>query len=264
LLFRGLLQKDVSADQWGPGTRPLEGKSAIVVNGGTVLGAAVISFLVSQGARVAAHMDAAKRGREHPVINPKTSRTLTCYFAAEHGSMGPEMYQRMEDENGPVDIYIHDVGIGCLRNTGPLRDKLNAARRLQENVACAENTAAAVQETMRRRSSGRIIYLAPWAWDRYANAMSYETTKGAVMALTHASAKDMARFHVNVNCIVPGYIKTIRPSRIQKELADRLVKEIPAQRIGELTDVTEAVSFLAGDASKYVTGQVLKCTGGTD
>ncbi len=82
--------------------------------------------------------------------------------------------------------------------------------------------------------------------------------------MTFASAKEMARFRVNVNCIVPGFIKTIRPSKIQKELTDRLVKEIPAQRIGELADVTEAVAFLAGDSSKYVTGQVLKCTGGVE
>ena len=74
----------------------------------------------------------------------------------------------------------------------------------------------------------------------------------------------MAKSHVNVNCIVPGFIKTIRPSKIQKELADRLVKEIPAGSMGELTDVTEAVLFLAGDSSKYITGQVLKCNGGAE
>ena len=117
---------------------------------------------------------------------------------------------------------------------------------------------------MSRRSSGRIIYIAPWAWDRYANSVSYETAKGAVIALTLACAKDTARFHVNVNCIVPGFIRAIRPSKIQKELAEKLLGEIPAGRMGELTDITEAVSFLAGDSSKYLTGQVLKCNGGAD
>jgi len=264
LLFRGLLKQNPSTPQREPGLRPLDGKTAIVVNGGTVLGTAVVSSLLSQGARVAAHMAGARRGREHPIINPKASRTLTCYSAGQHGPMGPELYQRMEAEVGPVDIYIHDTGIGCLRTVGPTRDRLDAARRLQENAACAENTSAAVQQSMHKRSSGRIMYIAPWAWDRYANAITYETAKGALIALTIASAKEMAGFGINVNCIVPGFIKTIRPSKIQKELADRLVREIPAQRMGELTDVTEAVAFLAGDSSKYITGQILKCTGGAE
>ena len=260
LLFRGLLK----TAQHQLGARPLEGKSAIVANGGTVLGTAVISFLLSQGVRLAAHMEGPKRGREHPVINPRTSKALTCYHFAEHGPMGPELYKRMEDAIGPVDIYIHDTGIGNLRIAGPRRNSLDACKRLQESVARAENTASAVQESMHRRSSGRIIYIAPWAWDRYANAISYETAKGAVISLTLACARNMAKSHVNVNCIVPGFIKTIRPSKIQKELADRLVNEIPAGSLGELTDVTEAVLFMVGDSSKYITGQVLKCNGGAE
>ncbi len=85
-----------------------------------------------------------------------------------------------------------------------------------------------------------------------------------MVALTHACANDSVRFHINVNCIVPGFIRTVRPSEIQKELAEKLLAEIPAGRMGELTDITEAVSFLAGDSSKYLTGQVLKCSGGAD
>ncbi len=264
LLFRGFLTSDCSPARTEPGGHPLVGKSAIVANGGTVLGTAVLSFLLSRGVRVAAHMDGPKRSREYPVISPTESKNLTCYFTSKDGIMGPELYKRMEGEIGPADMYIHDTGIGNLKIAGARRESIEAAGRIQEHMTCAENTTAAAQESMSRRSSGRIIFIAPWAWDRYANAMSYETAKGAVIALTRACAKDVARFHVNVNCIVPGFIRTIRPSRIQKEMADSLAREIPAGRMGELTDVTEAVSFLAGDSSKYLTGQVLKCNGGAD
>ncbi|MGO9567576.1 MAG: SDR family oxidoreductase [Desulfomonilaceae bacterium] len=264
LLFRGFLKPDLHPVQREPETHALEGKSAIVVNGGTVLGMAIISFLLSRGVRLAAHMDGLKKTREYPVINPKTSKNFTYYFTAEHGPMGPELYKRMAEGIGPVDIYIHDTGIGSLRTGGARQEAFEAAKRLQENVKCAENLVPAVRESMSGRSSGRIIYIAPWAWDRHANSLSYETAKGAVIALTHACAKDTARFHINVNCIVPGFIRTIRPSKIQNELAQSLLGEIPAGRMGELTDITEAVSFLAGDSSKYLTGQVLKCNGGAD
>ena len=264
LIFGGLLKPDAVCAQSRTFPNPLEGKSALVVNGGTVLGTATISFLLSRSVRLATHTDGSKRGREYPVIDPKTCKNLTCYRTSEHGPMGPELFQRIEEEFGPVDIYIQDIGIGNLKVAGLRRNGCEAARRIQENVTCAENTAPAVQESMSRRFSGRIIYLAPWAWDRYANPMSYETARGAVIALTRAFAKDMAGFHVNVNCIVPGFIRTIRPSNIQKELARNLVNQIPAARMGELSDVTEAISFLASDASKYLAGQVLHCSGGAD
>jgi 3-oxoacyl-[acyl-carrier protein] reductase len=264
LLFRGFLKQDVCHAQLEPQARSLEGKAAIVVNGGTVLGTAVVSFLLSSGVRVAAYMDGLKRGREYPVIDPKTSQNLTCYSNAEHGPMGPELFKQMEEVTGPVDMYIHDLGIGSLRTSGASHTGLSAATRLQNNLKCAEDLVPAVQESMFRRSAGRIIYIAPWAWDKYANPVSYATAKGAVIALTHACANDSARFHINVNCIVPGFIRAVRPSEIQKELAEKLLAEIPAGRMGELTDITEAVSFLAGDSSKYLTGQVLKCSGGAD
>ncbi len=227
LLFRGFLTADGSQQRIETGTQPLEGKSAIVANANTVLGTAVVSFLLSRGVKVAAHMDGPKRTREYPVINPSDSKHLTCYFGTKYGAMGPELYERMETEIGAVDIYIHDTGIGNLKTSGSKRDASMRPDAYRTMSPARRHTSCAAQTSMGRRSSGRVIFIAPWAWDRYANAMSYETAKGAVIALTLACAKDTARFHVNVNCIVPGFIRTIRPSKIQKELADRLTLKYP-------------------------------------
>jgi len=264
LLFRGFLAADPAQKAVEAEAHSLEGKSAVVANGGTVLGTAIISALSSYGVRLAAHMNGVKRGREYPVINSKNTPNVTYYSTGEHGPMSPEMFRRMESDMGPTDIYIEDLGIGNLKISGTQRDSVEAGRRLQENVQGAEQLAPTIRESMSRRSGGRIIYLAPWAWDRYANAMSYETARGAVIALTRACAKDMARFRINVNCIVPGFIRTVRPSKIQRELARGLESVIPAGYMGELGDITDTAFFLAGDASKYLTGQVLHCTGGSD
>jgi AcrR family transcriptional regulator/NAD(P)-dependent dehydrogenase (short-subunit alcohol dehydrogenase family) len=264
LLFQGLVESGSLTTQCESNCNALEGKSALVVNGGTALNTALISFMLSHGVTVTAHMDTVRRGREYAVINPSGSNNLNCYFNSENGPMSPELYKKIQNEVGTPDIYVHDIGIGSLRVSEAYRDNMIAADRLQENVTCARNLITSIQEGMRKRSSGRVIYLAPWAWDRYADALSYETAKASAIALTLASAKDVAGFQVNVNCIVPGFIRTIRPSRIQKDLADQLIKEIPAARMGELSDVTNALLFLVGDSSKYITGQVLKCNGGAD
>ncbi|MGC8659695.1 MAG: SDR family oxidoreductase, partial [Desulfomonilaceae bacterium] len=264
LLFQGLAEPASFQAPSQTGEQTLEGKSAIVVNGGTVLSTAVISFLLSRGVTVAAHMDTVKKGREYAVIKPDQWQNFKSYLVTEHGPMTPELFRKIEDEVGPPDIYIHDTGVGALTMAGAMRGGSTAGPRLRENVACAQDIAGMVQESMCKRSYGRVIYLAPWAWDRCVDPLSYDVCKASVIALTTACARQVARFQVNVNCIVPGFIKTIRPSALQKDLCDQLTKEIPVERMGELSDITNAVSYLAGDLSKYVTGQAIRCDGGFD
>ena len=263
LLFQGLIEQRPSpAAQIQSNSDTLEGKTAVVINGGTVLSTAIISFLLSRSVTVAAHMDTINKGREYAVINPDESRDFKCYLVTEYGPMTPALYGKIENHVGPPDIYIHDTGIGALTMNGDSQAGLTAGDRIRENVACAQELAGTIQGSMSRRSSGRIIYLAPWAWDRYVDALSYEIGKASIIALTTECAREVARGQVNVNCIVPGFIKTIRPSPIQKDLCDQLTCEIPVERMGELSDITNAVLFLAGDSSKYITGQAIRCDGG--
>ena len=82
------------------------------------------------------------------------------------------------------------------------------------------------------------------------------------MALTRTMADALVSNLINVNAVVPGFIKTVRPSRIQKDREAELKRKIPTGRLGEIADVTGAVFFPVGDAAKYVSGQVLHVTGG--
>ena len=75
-------------------------------------------------------------------------------------------------------------------------------------------------------------------------------------------AQGMSDASVNVNCIVPGYIGGVRPLSIEKKMSSRATKEIPMGYLGEISDVLDAVWYLISDRSKYVTGQVLRVSGG--
>ena len=115
---------------------------------------------------------------------------------------------------------------------------------------------------MAARRSGRIVYLAPWSWDRHIDPIRFETAKAGAVALSQAMSAEMAATGVNVNCIVPGYIGAVRPQNIEKELKSDLAKKIPSGHLGEVFDVTAAILFFIGDGSKYTTGQVFNVTGG--
>jgi NAD(P)-dependent dehydrogenase (short-subunit alcohol dehydrogenase family) len=72
----------------------------------------------------------------------------------------------------------------------------------------------------------------------------------------------MAASGVNVNCIVPGYIRAVRPQNIVRETDGALAEKIPSGRMGEVFDVTAAILFFIGDGARYTTGQVFNVTGG--
>jgi 3-oxoacyl-[acyl-carrier protein] reductase len=90
----------------------------------------------------------------------------------------------------------------------------------------------------------------------------YEIVKAGTIALTRALARQLAPSGTNVDCIVPGYIRGIRPLKIEKSLGLDLLQTIPSGRLGEVFDVAETVLFAIRDESKYITGQIFHVTGG--
>ncbi|MGB6066532.1 MAG: SDR family oxidoreductase [Desulfomonilaceae bacterium] len=263
-LFDGLISTGEPRCPHPGETRDLEGKCALVINAGTPLGAAISSSLSSRGARVAAY-----------TCPPDPDNAVTLTTAAESGdfqlcsSKGSgannlKLLDNIEADFGPVDIYIQDLGIG---NTGILTTETErgaSGSRLDANLKLAQDLASDFQEKISKRASRRIIYVAPWAWDKYANPVRYETVRGAVIALTQVLAKTMVSWGTSINCIVPGFIGTVRPSDIQEDLVREAMSAIPGGRLGALSDITDAVFFLTGDASQYLSGQVLKCAGGAE
>ena len=108
----------------------------------------------------------------------------------------------------------------------------------------------------------RVLYLAPWAWNKKINPLQYETAKSAIVSLTKALSQALAPSRINVNCIIPGFIGSIRPTRLEADEALDLIDRIPMGYLGEIPDIADSVYFLISDASKYVTGQALEVSGG--
>ena len=96
------------------------------------------------------------------------------------------------------------------------------------------------------------------------SAANYSAAKAALIGLTKASAKELARYGVRVNAVQPGLIRTRMTEAMPQEVWDRKMAEIPMARAGDPEDVANAVLFLASDLSSYITGSVIEVTGGRD
>jgi len=261
LLFNGLLGN--KQDPASPRPRPhsLEGKTALVVNGGTVLGQAVCRDLLAQGLKLIIHVDSRRGSWTQSKNLEKQSACVPDHAIEQKDPLTPDQIKNLEKVYGPIDIYIHDLGIGTIDQPGQdLRNQ--AVDPFEENMRSAHALAEYFKTQMSARRSGRIVYLAPWSWDRHIDPIRFETAKAGATALSQVMSEELAAAGVNVNCIVPGYIGAVRPQNIEKELKADLCQKIPSGRLGEVFDVTAAILFFIGDGAKYTTGQVFNVTGG--
>ncbi|MCU0724682.1 MAG: SDR family oxidoreductase, partial [Planctomycetes bacterium] len=95
-----------------------------------------------------------------------------------------------------------------------------------------------------------------------AGQANYAASKGAVIALTKAAARELASRNITVNAVAPGFIRTAMTDKLPDEVKTRMLDGIPLGRLGEPEDVAGTVLFLAGDAAAYITGQVFVVDGG--
>lgn len=90
----------------------------------------------------------------------------------------------------------------------------------------------------------------------------YSSTKGAVNSMTATMAKELAPYGIRVNAVAPGFIATDMIDDIPEEKKEEYLKDIPLKRFGTVEEVANVVAMLAGEASSYITGQVVVLDGG--
>lgn len=265
LIFHGISSKRTSAEaSSGPNYKPisvspigLHGQTALIINSGTPIGTALCRSLSNAGVKLAVYAIPDAAACESPVACKSASGPIRFYSTEHHGEMNIPLFKSIEKDMGSLDICIHDIGLGTLTVAGSkINKKMNG---LAVNLKSAEEIASCL---MNNSQPKRIVYIAPWRWDQFQDPICYATVQGAIVALTKYMAWQTANRGVTVNCVVPGYISTARPSSLQKQYQDKIKATIPAGKLGETRDVAEAILFLIGDSAKYLTGQVLQINGG--
>ena len=115
---------------------------------------------------------------------------------------------------------------------------------------------------MTRQRSGRIINITSIVGQMgNAGQVNYCAAKAGLIGATKAAARELALRNVTVNAVAPGFIQTDMTDALPENIVEEMLKSIPLGRLGQVSDIADAVAYLAGPAS-YVTGQVLAVNGG--
>ncbi|MBU4316348.1 MAG: SDR family oxidoreductase [Proteobacteria bacterium] len=264
MVLNGLIQKNELMDSMGKKEKhDLDGKTIFIANGGTIPGSAIISRLLAGNARLIVYAKTSLPNREYPVSfnnDPK----IRIISSEEYGLLTPEGYERIAGEYDTIDVYVHDLGQGNTEYPPSDQDVLDAGMRFEEQLRAAQDLAQYFLKNASIRQPDRMIYVAPWRWDRYLNPIRFETALAGVIALTRELSRKSGPHGKKVNCIIPGFLKTPRPSPIESKLTSSIMEKISLKRLGKIDDLADTVAFFSAEASDYITGEVIHVTGAID
>ena len=228
--------------------------ATVVVTGGSRgIGAAITARYAARGDRV--YFLYEKNHEVAKAVAEKTGAVPICCDVSD-GSAVAEAFSKIPE----VDILVCNAGV-CWY--GLLTDMPEAQwnRIFDVNVKGIYNCVKAAMPALLRKHSGSIVTVSSM-WGRVGASCeaAYSATKGAVIALTKALAKELGPSGIRVNCVAPGVILTDMCANVSQEVLDELAQEAPLERNGTAEDVAKVVEALAD--VEFVTGQVLGVSGG--
>lgn len=172
------------------------------------------------------------------------------------------MFDSVESIFGGIDVLVNNAGIAeqCLFTH--ITDE-QWQRMIGTNLTGAFNCCRRALPYMINEKSGSIINIASM-WGEVGASMEvhYSAAKAGLIGLTKALAKEVGLSGIRVNAVSPGVVLTDMMSAFSEEDKAALKDETPLNALGEPSDVADAVSFLASDKSKFITGQVISVNGG--
>lgn len=166
---------------------------------------------------------------------------------------------------GRVDVLFNNVGQSARERASEFHLSEEETWRFVIEISLLTTMRATreVVEEMRARRSGRIVNMSTEsAFYGDVGFVDYAAAKMGVVGFTRSLARELAPFHVNVNAVCPGAIRTRAHDRVPREVIDRVRTSVPMGYVGEPDDVAGVVAFLASDDARYVTGQSILIDGG--
>jgi 3-oxoacyl-[acyl-carrier protein] reductase len=243
--------------------KKLEGEVALVTGGSRGIGRACALALAKEGAEVLLNY----------VSNEEKAKQV-CEEIQKAG--GKASYYRFDvSDPKQIDSAIeeitkkHKVSI-LVNNAGVTRDGLMMRFSVEDwdtvlntNLRGAFLVSQALLRPMMKERKGSIIHISSVVGIMgNAGQAAYVSAKAGVIGLTKSMAKELASRNIRVNAVAPGFIDTDMTTELTPAQKEEMLKRIPLGRTGTPEEIAHAVTFLASNESKYITGQVILVDGG--
>lgn len=244
----------------------LKDKIAIITGGSGDIGTAAVIKFAEEGARsiIIADLDIGKAQKICRKI--QSGSGCSCIAVKTDVSSYSDIKNLFEltlKNYGALDILVNCAGIcpiATLEEIGEDQWDEVMDINLKSTFLCSKEAV----KIMKEKKSGKIINISSIAgrMGGIVTAISYATSKGAIITLTKSLAKICGPYNINVNCLAPGTIETEMTKSWDKNWKGNILKGIPLRRFGTAQDVANAIVFLASEKSSFMTGAIIDLNGG--
>ena len=242
----------------------LAGKVAVVTGGSRGIGRAICLQLAEKGAKVVINYVSRSEAAEETKAEVEAigGECLLVKFDVANTSEVQEAFKEIIAECGRIDILVCNAGI--TRDSLLIKMKEDAWDEVMAvNLKGAFNCIKEGCRPMMKKRWGRIIVVTSVVgFAGNAGQVNYSAAKAGLVGLARSSARELASRGITVNCVAPGFIDTDMTSDLPETVKEKMLAEIPLGVFGRPDDIAGAVTYLASDAARYVTGQVIHVNGG--
>lgn len=241
-----------------------ENRVALVTGAARGIGKAIAAKLASEGANIVIFDVFPKESVTETISDLQALGAKVAYFRTDitDGSVVETNVKAAIEEMGKIDILVNNAGI--------TKDKLliqmsedEFAAVLNVNLKGTFIMIKSLIRHMMKNKYGKIVNISSVVGLMgNPGQANYSASKAGVVALTKTVAKEYAAKGICCNAVAPGFIDTGMTAILTDAAKEAMLSQVPQKRVGTPEDVAKAVAFLASSESDYITGEVIKVTGG--
>jgi 3-oxoacyl-[acyl-carrier protein] reductase len=239
----------------------LSSEVVLVTGASRGIGAAIADLMAASGAKVIGTATTAS-GAEAIQARMEAVGGIGRVLDVTDGVAVDALVDEIGKSFGSVSVLVNNAGI--TRDQILMRmkdDDWNAV--IDTNLSSVYRTSKAVMRGMMKARKGRIINIASViGLTGNAGQSNYAAAKAGIIAFSKSLAKEIGSRGITVNVVAPGFIQTDMTDSLPEDAKQALMQQIALGRLGSVSDIAQAVAFLASSGAAYITGETLNVNGG--
>ena len=238
----------------------LKDKNIIVTGASGGIGNSIVKKLNESGANILASGTKIEKLEE---LKKNFEKIKILKFDISESEKIEEFIENATKElGGSLDCIVNNAGV--TQDNLAIRMSLNEWKKvIDTNLTSTFLMSKFAIKKMLKNKSGKIVNITSVVGHTgNLGQANYTASKAGIVAMSKSLAIEYAKKNINVNCISPGFIKTVMTEKIDEKFKETIISKIPSARLGEPDDIANAVDFLCSDKSSYINGETLHVNGG--
>jgi 3-oxoacyl-[acyl-carrier protein] reductase len=244
----------------------LDGQTCLVTGSSRGIGRGIAEDLAAHGATVVVNYRSSAAEAEAVVesIEEDGGRAVAAQADVSKFDDVEAVRAEIHDAVGPIDVLVNNAGITVDKKFENMtREDWDTV--IDVNLGGVYNCTKVFYDDVREAEHGRLINISSVVGQQgnYGQA-NYATTKSGMFGFTRTIALELASTGSTANCVAPGFVKTDMLEEVPERVQEKILRDIPLNRFATVDDIASIVTFVASQASSYMTGQVIGVNGGME